>query len=397
MENRDLNNGPYDEEKASTEQPSLTFHKFADLWPPMSKDEYQELLSDIKAHGLQKPITLYQGKILDGRNRYRALLELGIEDQIKTVAFEGDDTMALNYVISSNIRRNLTASQKAIAIADCEEVRETLLRESESTKGASLEIDQPSDPNDRKTDSKLGKIAGCSRTYIWQAREIKKKDPGLADEVRNGGKSIPAATKVLEQRAVASKIKKLNPFLDKIGPFNTIVENFIPPDGEEKSSSGSSDISRKEFLSGVTRELAEVDSYLFMRTTNEFLLQAIKEFCRLGYKYRATFTIPTTEVRETDFAKINTDLVLFGTKGNLPLAADDRRETLWAIQSDDEDVLLHHIEKCSTSEFPTLLSYSTTVGWKPCQKVEKFLPKKSKNGGKTERKVRSKKNKKPAA
>jgi len=86
-------------------------HPLALLIPEMLQDEYIELLKDIKAHGLQQPITVYEGKILDGRHRHKACIELGKEP--KTVDFDGDEAAAKAFVESINVhRRHLTHGQK---------------------------------------------------------------------------------------------------------------------------------------------------------------------------------------------------------------------------------------------------------------------------------------------
>jgi len=87
----------------------LKFHSLADVFPLMEGAEFDELVADIKAHGLREPITIFEGKILDGRNRYRACREAGV--QVKVKDFEGDDPVA--FVISANIhRRHLSAEKK---------------------------------------------------------------------------------------------------------------------------------------------------------------------------------------------------------------------------------------------------------------------------------------------
>ena len=57
------------------------FHPFADLFPMLDKDSrsFKGLIEDIEANGQQEPVWLYEGKILDGRNRYNACQHLGIE------------------------------------------------------------------------------------------------------------------------------------------------------------------------------------------------------------------------------------------------------------------------------------------------------------------------------
>ncbi|MCX6917169.1 MAG: ParB N-terminal domain-containing protein, partial [Verrucomicrobia bacterium] len=56
-------------------------HPLADLFPPMTADEMASLVEDIKAHGLAQPIVTHEGAILDGRHRYQACLQAGVEPQ----------------------------------------------------------------------------------------------------------------------------------------------------------------------------------------------------------------------------------------------------------------------------------------------------------------------------
>lgn len=44
----------------------------AGLFPMMDAASLRELADDIRANGLRKPITLLDGKVLDGRNRHEA-------------------------------------------------------------------------------------------------------------------------------------------------------------------------------------------------------------------------------------------------------------------------------------------------------------------------------------
>jgi hypothetical protein len=92
----------------------LKFHPLADIFPLMEGAELDALVEDIKKNGLQYPIFLYEGKILDGRNRYRACLAAGFEPVVRN--WIGGDPAS--FVISRNIRRrHLSAEQKRELIA----------------------------------------------------------------------------------------------------------------------------------------------------------------------------------------------------------------------------------------------------------------------------------------
>lgn len=87
----------------------LEFHEIASLFPLMFGEEFAGIREDIKKNGLQEPIILYEGKILDGRNRYLICKELNIEPELKE--FKGDNPVS--YIISKNMfRRHLNLYQK---------------------------------------------------------------------------------------------------------------------------------------------------------------------------------------------------------------------------------------------------------------------------------------------
>jgi ParB-like chromosome segregation protein Spo0J len=95
----------------------LKFHPTADIFPLMEGEELDALVADIKEYGVREKIVLFEGKILDGRNRYRACLAAGIEPGLYINA-EGSIDDPVAYVISKNIhRRHLTAGEKLDIIA----------------------------------------------------------------------------------------------------------------------------------------------------------------------------------------------------------------------------------------------------------------------------------------
>jgi ParB-like chromosome segregation protein Spo0J len=86
-------------------------HPLSEIFPPMEGDEFDALVEDIRRNGLRQPLVMYQGKILDGRNRWRACEKAGVK--ATTTDYRGNDP--LGYVLSLNLnRRHLTPTQRAI-------------------------------------------------------------------------------------------------------------------------------------------------------------------------------------------------------------------------------------------------------------------------------------------
>ena len=93
---------------------NLPVHPAADVLPMLDPDELKDLAADIKAHGLQKPVLVCDGVLIDGRNRLAACKLVGITPDVKDVT--GCDPVGR--MLSENIqRRNLSTSQQAMGIA----------------------------------------------------------------------------------------------------------------------------------------------------------------------------------------------------------------------------------------------------------------------------------------
>src|SRR5437764_3178137 len=90
---------------------SYEFHDLANIFPMLVGNEAKTLARDILENGLREPITLFEGKILDGRNRYNACLAAGVEPRF--TLYKGDNPVA--FVVSRNLtRRHLGEGQRAM-------------------------------------------------------------------------------------------------------------------------------------------------------------------------------------------------------------------------------------------------------------------------------------------
>jgi ParB-like chromosome segregation protein Spo0J len=89
---------------------NMTVHKDAAMFPMLSEKEMRTLADDIKAHGLQEPVTIKGSELWDGRNRLMACHLAGVKPDFKEPP---KGTTARDFIISANInRRHLSPAQK---------------------------------------------------------------------------------------------------------------------------------------------------------------------------------------------------------------------------------------------------------------------------------------------
>jgi hypothetical protein len=112
---------------------TIKAHPTANLFEMLKGDELRELAADIKAKGLQTPIVMYEGMILDERNRYAACELAKVKPRFET--YSGDDPVG--YVISANVaRRHLDESQRGLAAARLAQMPKGGDRRSKDFKGS---------------------------------------------------------------------------------------------------------------------------------------------------------------------------------------------------------------------------------------------------------------------
>jgi hypothetical protein len=99
--------------------PKYEYHPFSMVIPEFTGAGYESLKESIRERGLLVPIWLYEGKILDGRARYRACVELGIAP-----AFRECDGDPVGLLYSMNLmRKHRTEEEMAAGLAAAEAMR----------------------------------------------------------------------------------------------------------------------------------------------------------------------------------------------------------------------------------------------------------------------------------
>ena len=195
---------------------SLEFHEAANIFP-LDDENLSDLAKDIRAHGQQVPIELLNGKIIDGRRRYKACQLIGVEPKTRKVS--PSDPVA--YVLSLNLhRRQLSPSQRAMVGAKAREFYDRQAKERMSagggdkkSKAAKSGVVNVSPPIVEPTKSRdaAGKVVNVSGTLIDRAREvIEKTVPEVAKAVEEGRLSVTKGADLVGepeevQRRVASE------------------------------------------------------------------------------------------------------------------------------------------------------------------------------------------------
>jgi len=179
-------------------------HPAAAIFPMMADEAFAALKADIKKHGQRETIVLLKDQILDGRNRYRACLELGIEPDFGEME-ECEDPIA--YVISLNLhRRHLNKSQWAqIAAKYVPMLAEQAAERMKAGKGANgsggrgktLGKELPRVSDNGKATTQAAKLTNTNRQYVADAVKLEKLAPELAEQVLAGTLTIPEAKRQL--------------------------------------------------------------------------------------------------------------------------------------------------------------------------------------------------------
>lgn len=177
---------------------NMQFHEIANVWPFLDEDKLQELADDIRANGLINPIWTYEGKILDGRNRYKACLLASVEPRFNE--YKGDEPTA--FAVSMNDkRRHMNKGQLGAIGAELEPyfAKDAKQRQAASamknqpqSKAQKVEkiphSEKPSQPvvNKAKAREEAAKSVGVNSRYVQDAKKVKQEAPEVFEKLKAG-------------------------------------------------------------------------------------------------------------------------------------------------------------------------------------------------------------------
>ena len=173
----------------------LEAHPAAEEYPVLSYEEYRVLENSIREDGLQEPIKLSQGKIIDGRHRYRACIKLEIPIHAEELNLSEEEICG--YVYSSNIRRSLSTGQWALkALKELPEYEDRANERKLSCLAQNTVAELiPQRKESGRVIELLAKAYPVNPKYILYAKRIQESKPELLEKVFSGEMGIIDAHK----------------------------------------------------------------------------------------------------------------------------------------------------------------------------------------------------------
>lgn len=315
----------------------MNFHPVADLFPLMDDAELSALAQDIAEIGQQDPIWLHpDGSILDGRNRYRACLRLGIEPL--TRPYEGpDDIVSLvRFVLAKNLKhRHLNSGQRATLAIDVERI---FAEEAKKRQGQRTDLDQTLvnsftdvDPNNGKSAALAASVMGTNQQYVAYAKRLTSEAPDLFDAVKSGAMMMTEARRQLQRRAMVQKVPDLPQdkfriiYTDPPWQYAGTHPDYYGPAERHYPT-----MSIEELCALDVRGLAADDAVLFMWATSPLIEQAFTVMHAWGFTYKAMFIWDKVKHNFGHYNSVRHELLLLCTKGS---CVPDEQKLFDSVQS----------------------------------------------------------------
>lgn len=234
----------------------LQQHALSAAYPAMTAEEYEALKESIAAIGVQTPVTIYEGDVLDGWHRWLAALELGLPCPTAPLG----DVDPFEFVRAANEhRRHLNKSQFAMV--------EVALTKWKSTgrpeKGAAAAP--------FSTVAQMAESAGVSERTIQLAKVVESDaTPEVKEAVKAGKMSV-------EKGAATTKPPKPpKPPKDKPAPKAEKLPTPAQLEANANAAEAHGDVDLATLLDEKNAELLEAQELLAVAAADDLKAEAMK-------------------------------------------------------------------------------------------------------------------------
>jgi len=372
----------------------LKLHPHQYLIPPMSLEDYQNLVEDIKRNGILQPIDItYNNVILDGHHRVKAAKELGIKEvevRIPELLYIDEDEYLISVAMN---RRHLTEGQKAIL---ANEYMKALSKKRESEAGekanevrwhsnissdetAVSSSDKDEVDRSRKLAAERLKVSERKIRYVHEIEEAEKNNEKkvIYEKLRTGELQLHEA-KIIAQLPEDKREAVLEKKLETKKDIRSIVreinnaeknQNVKPiPDGKfsiiyadppweyEYSVSTPREIENHyptlelEKIK-VIKIPADDNAMLFLWTPAPKIEETLEVMKAWGFSYRTCMVWVKDKIGMGYYARVKHELLLIGIKGDgigTPLPENRPESVIFAERTEHSkkpDIFYEIIEK----------------------------------------------------
>lgn len=297
----------------------MRIHPYANLLPMMNAEEFAALKADIAANGLLEPIWTFQGKIIDGRNRFRVCKEVGEKPRYRE--FHENGTSLLSFITSLNVhRRHLSASQRAAYAAQVlpmfqKEARQRQLAGLKRGAKAPVQEILPERSDSGEARELAAKMFRTSGKYVSEAHSLRTQSPKLFQRVLSGEITVMGAKRELLRRMRhTTRLPK--------GVYNVI---YADPPWQYKEKNNFMDwnspenhyptMTVDEICALDVRSITAKNAVLFLWVTSPILAEAFQVIETWGFQYRSSFVWDKVQQNYGNYNSMRHEFLLVCVRG----------------------------------------------------------------------------------
>ena len=352
----------------------MEFHPVANIFPLMEGQPFLELVEDIRANGLREPIVLHpDGRIVDGRNRFRSCKQAGVEPRFDTWNDKGS---LVAFIISQNLhRRHLTESQRAMVAARIKPMFEEEARKRQEASRVKpgqqvgkvvANLPPPKQQVGKARDQAAATVNVSPRSVESASKVLRDGASELVDKVDTGKVSVSTAAALAEAslekqqeivargpKEILAEAKKINKEkaeqrrqermkkLEQVSTGNAPLDGGIgrfpvlyadPPWRYDYSSSSNREIENQyptmpleDIRALPVPSVTTDDCILFLWTPSPKLEEAIQVLKAWGFSYRTCAIWDKQKIGMGYYFRQQHELLLVATKGAIPTPLPENR------------------------------------------------------------------------
>ncbi len=354
-------------------------HEIANIFPLMSGNEFRDLKADIKENGLLEPIWMYEDRILDGRNRFRACQEVGVTPDIRE--YTGDNP--LGFVISLNLnRRHLNEAARASVAAKIANLPHggaeyrTANLQNETTRAEAAEMLNVSERSvntakkvQREGGPEINAMLDTGQVSVSAAADVATlPKEEQAEIVAKGEKEIlEAAKQIRAEKATAKRKERIEKIVEissgnsELSTDKTYPVIYADPPWRYEHIETESRAIENHYPTMTLDEICELsvpagdDAVLYLWTTSPKLEEGMRVLKEWGFSYRTCAVWDKQKMGMGYYFRQQHELLLVGARGNLPTPEPaNRPRSVLSYPKDKHSAKPHAVAELIEAMYPDL-------------------------------------------